>query len=71
MQNLASKELFSSTLKNFFIKLGFQLKSKKIIDQALLYSGAGMFEKLKYKLGYWTYPILRPLFILKGKFLSR
>lgn len=70
IENLASKHLFSPVLKEYFIKLGFQLKSRKLIDQALLYAGSGTFEKLKYKLGYWAYPVLRPLFILKGKFLS-
>ncbi len=70
IQTLSSKHLFSPALKKYFINLGFQLKSKKIIDQALLYSGSGTFEKLKYILGYWAYPVLRPLFILKGKLLA-
>lgn len=69
IQNLASKHLLSPALKEYFIKLGFQLQSKIIIDQALFYSGSGTFEKLKYKLGYWAYPVLRPLFVLKGKLL--
>lgn len=70
IQNLASKHLFSPALKEFFIKLGFQLNSKQIINQALLYSGSGKLEKLKYNLGYWAYPILRPLFIFKGRLLA-
>ncbi|SFN33180.1 glycosyltransferase family 2 protein [Salegentibacter flavus] len=69
IENLASKNLFSSALKNYFIRLGFQLNSKRIIEKALRYSEAGLLERMKYKFGYFAYPVLRPLFILKGKLL--
>lgn len=69
--NLNRKKLYTPKLKKFFIQLGFQLKSLEIIDNTLHYSGAGFFEKLKYTIGFKAYPVLRPLFLLKGKIFSR
>jgi glycosyltransferase involved in cell wall biosynthesis len=71
IQHLGEKKLLSKRLKKFFIQLGFQLKSLEIIDNTLHYSGAGFFEKLKYTIGFKAYPVLRPLFLLKGKIFSR
>lgn len=71
IKHLGEKKLLSNRLKKFFIQLGFQLKSLEIIDNTLHYSGAGFFEKLKYKIGFKAYPVLRPLFLLKGKIFSR
>lgn len=71
IENLASKQLYYPLLKLYFIRLGFQLNSKELIEKALQYSGAGLTEKTKYRLGFYFYPVLRPLFILKGKLLSR
>ena len=68
ISHLSAKNLFNHQLKKYFIRLGFQLKSKEIIDKALFHAGSGITEKIKYQIGYWFYPILRPLFILKGKF---
>ena len=71
IKHLGEKKLLSNRLKKFFIQLGFQLKSLEIIDNTLHYSGAGFFEKLKYKIGFKAYPVLRPLFLLKGKIFFR
>lgn len=71
IQNLGEKNMFSPSLKDYFIQLGFQLNSKRIIELSLQYSENGLLERMKYKIGYLAYPILRPLFILKGKLLSR
>ena len=71
IKHLGEKKLLSNRLKKFFIQLGFQLKSLEIIDNTLHYSGAGFFEKLKYTIGFKAYPVLRPLFLLKGKIFSR
>lgn len=71
IKHLGEKKLLSNRLKKFFIQLGFQLKSLEIIDNTLHYSGAGFFEKLKYTIGFKAYPVLRPLFLLKGKIFFR
>lgn len=70
IQNLGEKNMLSNSLKDFFIQLGFQLKSREIMNKILHYSGAGLLEKIKYKVGFMAYPVLRPLFVLKGKLLS-
>lgn len=71
IENLASKQLYYPLLKPYFIRLGFQLNSKELIEKALQYSGAGLTEKIKYRLGFYFYPALRPVFVLKGKLLFR
>jgi len=67
VKNLASKGLLSSGLKKFFIRLGFTLKSKKIIQNTLKATGAPRTEFFKYLLGYNFYFLLRPIFVIKGK----
>lgn len=68
VENLISKKNYlSPTLKKFFIRLGFTLKSHEIIQKTLNASGASQMELMKYRLGFIFYPFLRPLFILKGK----
>ncbi len=70
IQNLALKNRITPTLKHYFIRLGFQLGSNNIIDLTLKNTNSGFFEKLKYKSGLYLYPILRPLFVLKGHLKS-
>jgi glycosyltransferase involved in cell wall biosynthesis len=67
VNTLASKKLFNSNLEKFFIRMSFSLKSNSLLDTTLYHSNLSAFNKFKYKFGYLIYPILRPLFILKGK----
>lgn len=67
VENLALKSLLDRTLKKFFLRMGFELKSQEIIKTTLDKSQAGLQEKMKYRLGFFLYPILRPAFQLKGK----
>lgn len=67
IENLALKNLLNSRLQKFFIRLGFSLDSFKIIDLTLEKSKAGFSKKMKFKLGYIFYPVLRPLFKIKGR----
>lgn len=59
--------LFTGGLKKYFLRLGFQLRDFEIIQKCLEVSQASHFEKWKYKLGYKIYPVLKPIFYLKGK----
>lgn len=70
VNTLASKKLFNSKLEKFFIRMSFSLKSNSLLEIALYHSDLSAFNKFKYKFGYLIYPILRPLFILKGKLQS-
>ncbi|MFV9484361.1 glycosyltransferase family 2 protein [Christiangramia sp. ASW11-125] len=70
IDQLAKKKLINDELKKFFIRLGFMLGSGKILRRILSATGAGKFEKLKYLMGFNVYPILKPLFRLKGKLLK-
>jgi GalNAc5-diNAcBac-PP-undecaprenol beta-1,3-glucosyltransferase len=67
IENLRSKNLFNEKLKKFFLRMGIELKSYELVKQALEASGAKSYEKLQYKIGYKIYPLLKPIFYLKGK----
>ncbi len=67
IDNLSKERLLSPTLVHYFIQTGFFLKDFSIIDHTLKCSKENFFTKLKYKLGYRLYPIIRPVFKLKGK----
>lgn len=67
VNTLASSELLNSKIENFFIRMSFSLKSKSLLEKTLYHSKLNSFCKFKYKLGYLLYPVLRPIFILKGK----
>lgn len=67
LKNLAENNLYSEGLKKFFLQKGFRLKSTKIIQKSLEFSQAGRVERVKYKLGFWLYPFLKPIFNLKSK----
>ncbi len=67
INNLNEKKLFNENLKKFFVRLGFEIKTVELIKLSLKAANVGMIEKLKYNLGYHFYPILKPIFYLKGK----
>ena len=67
IDNLGRKDLLNSSLKKFFIRLGFMLNSREIIEEILKATNSGKFEKMKYLLGYKIYPLLKPLFSFKRK----
>lgn len=70
IDNLGSKELLDDELERFFIWLGFNLKSEKIILHTLAKRGYGNVTMAKYRLAFWLYPILRPFLKLKGALKS-
>ena len=67
IDNLYKKGKLSPYLTKYFIRNGFVLQDKSIIDRILKKSDANLAIRLKYKLGYRFYPILKPLLKLKGK----
>ncbi|MGM0932653.1 MAG: glycosyltransferase family 2 protein [Bacteroidota bacterium] len=67
IKTLSKKSLFNENLKVFFLRMGFELKSFPIIQKALEAAKSGVLEIQKYKLGYKIYPLLKPVFYLKGK----
>lgn len=70
IKNLYRNNLYNEQLKNFFLRMGFNLKSYSLINMSLKAANAGFLEKLKYKLGYKFYPLLKPVFYLKGQIIK-
>lgn len=70
INNLNSKKLFNNKIKVYFIRMGFELNSHIIIRKSLEAFGSNPIEKLKYHMGYHFYPVLKPIFNLKAKFLK-
>jgi GalNAc5-diNAcBac-PP-undecaprenol beta-1,3-glucosyltransferase len=69
VDNLREKRIFNKKLKRFFVRMAIELKSGLLLQKSLKASGANKFERLKYELGYKFYPLIKPVFYLKGKIL--
>ena len=67
MNNMNSMNLFNEKLEKFFIRMGFELKSREIVMLSLELAHSGKIKKMKYYTGFLFYPVLRPFFYLKGK----
>jgi|TARA_R100000501_G_C2619658_1_gene112968 glycosyltransferase involved in cell wall biosynthesis len=67
IDNLKEHNLFKESLVKHFFRLGFQIKEPEIINYTLRQTSPGIFKKLKYKVGYTFYPILKRFFKLKAK----
>lgn len=70
LKNLIKNNIFPHKLKKFFLRMGFELQSYSIIKLSLNAANAGIWEKLKYRIGYKIYPILKPIFYLKAKMIK-
>lgn len=68
INNLKNHNLLSHSLIKYFLQLGFMFKKLEIINYILMKSEASISTKLKYKLGFIFYPIIKPVFNLKSKF---
>lgn len=71
IENLEKKNLLSPGLIKYFLQLGFFLKSRTIINSILKASNASLIKKMIYRIGFFAYPVLRPVFVLKGKLLRK
>lgn len=70
IDTLEKKNLLSEGIKKYFISLGFMFKWPEIIKYTLKKSDSGLFILWKYKFGYLFYPIIKPIFNLKSKFIK-
>ncbi len=69
IENLYSKGLFNEKLKSFFVRMALDLNSIHLLQKVLKASEANHLERMKYEIGYKIYPLLKPIFYLKGKIL--
>ncbi|SHG44485.1 Glycosyltransferase involved in cell wall bisynthesis [Salegentibacter echinorum] len=67
IDNLRDKKLLSNSLQYYFIRLGFELQELEILNYAVANSKLSWIRRIAYSLGYKFYPILKPIFKLKGK----
>jgi len=70
IDHLRNLDLFSQNIESYFIRLSLNLNSYSLLDFILKRSKNGIFYKLKYKAGFLCYPILKPIFQLKGRLIS-
>lgn len=71
METLKIKRLLTERLTKYFIRLGFFLDSRQVLQKALSYSAKGMIFKFKYQAGFYLYPVIRPILRLKGKLFKK
>ncbi|MCM4154697.1 glycosyltransferase family A protein [Gramella sp. AN32] len=69
VNHLTKAEKFPENLFKFFIQMGFELQSYSLIKTVLNRTDAKLITKLKYKIGFIFYPLIRPLLKLKGKMI--
>ena len=67
LENLNRNSVFTESLRKYFIRLAFSLKSYDLLLKTLNYSGFNTLKIWQYKVGYLIYPVLRPILKLKGK----
>jgi GalNAc5-diNAcBac-PP-undecaprenol beta-1,3-glucosyltransferase len=67
IDNLKEKGLITPNLFNFFFRRALILNEKKILEKLLSSTEVSLINKTKYRVGFYFYPILRPLFKLKGR----
>lgn len=70
IENLSKKNKINAGLEKFFIRLGFQLHDYSIIQKTLEETESNFAQKMKYKLGYLCYPVIKPIFNIKSKLLK-
>jgi len=69
--NLAAKEnIIDKQLFKFFFRQAITFNSYPVLKQLLNKTNLDFFSKMKYKLGYLCYPVIKPFFNLKSKFLK-
>ncbi|PKD21144.1 hypothetical protein APR41_12065 [Salegentibacter salinarum] len=68
--HLSQVSTLSSRMTNFFIRMGFNLKSYNLIKEVLNNSNLNFLEKFKYRLGFAIYPLIKPILRLKGSVIK-
>lgn len=69
-KNLINKGLMTQGLLKHFLQMGFYFRSKPMIKLILKNSKYSSLRKNLYKAGFFFYPFIRPLFLLKSKILK-
>lgn len=70
INTLSQKKLLNPVLIKYFVRWGFFLKNYSIIDLVLINAETSKWKRLKYKCGFLFYPVIKPFFYLKSKFLK-
>lgn len=70
LENLGKKNLLTPELKKLFLRMSFFLNSRELLAMILKYADFRKSQKIKLRLGFLFYPIIRPMFILKGKLIN-
>lgn len=70
IDNLSEHEKLNYKLENFFIRLSFQINNYTILKKIFNKTNPNVFKRLKYTLGFMFYPIIKPIFNVKGKLLK-
>ena len=66
-QNLQQKQLFSTSLKRYFISLSLGFEEYDLFNAILNVLDLPTFEKLKWQFFYYTYPLRLPIYKMKKK----
>lgn len=67
IKNLYDYQALGVDLEKFFIRKGFQLKDYGIVNELFKYTKPGVLKKVKFKLGFYFYPVIKPLFRIKSR----
>lgn len=67
IDNLSKHGKLNYKLEKFFIRLSFQINDYTILKKIFSKSSPSIFKRLKYSLGFMFYPIIKPIFNVKGK----
>lgn len=70
LDRITENENLNSQLEHFFFRLGLQLKSYDLIKRVLNLGRADSVKRFKFLIGYQLYPIIKPIFKIKKRFLS-
>ena len=68
--NLKEKQLLATEIVDYFIRIGLQTRDYNIVSFVLRRSDQDCQKRIKYHLGYFIYPFLKPLFRIKKRFSS-
>lgn len=71
IETLHLNNLLNAYLNKYFMRLGFFLNSSEVLQKTLVYSEKGVIYKCKYLVGFYLYPVLKPMFRLKERFLKK
>lgn len=67
IQNLYANNRITPKIKKFFIRQGIALNDISIIEDILRKTNSGLVTRMKYIIGFKTYPLLKPYFSIKKK----